>query len=139
MKRFLVTILMLVYLSSSVGDTVYRHYCLDRLVAWGVGQEKDGQNTCPYCNMAQTGNNGHCNKQVKGCCHDEYQQVKIEKDQKTVDEGFKLAKPDLPTVTHSPFTFSIVFVYSPALAYPTTHAPPTGKITLFIRNCVFRI
>lgn len=138
MKRFLLTILALVYLFSSVGATVYRHYCMDKLVAWGVGQERDGQDACPYCGMAKTGNTGHCNKQFNGCCHDEHRQVKIEKDQKAVDESVKLANPLLPVTT--PVPAALVFVQTHTVAYPVTHAPPqAGKTALFIRNCVFRI
>ena len=141
MKRILVTILALIYLFTSVGATIYRHYCMDRLVAWGVGQERHGQDTCPYCGMVKTGNADHCNNQSKGCCHDERQQVKIAKDQKTVDESIKLIKPFFPVSVHTsvaPSSFAII--QSPVIAYLATHAPPKkGKTALFIRNCVFRI
>lgn len=77
---------------------------------------------------------------MKGCCHDEHQQVKIEKDQKATDENVKLAKPFSPIIAIIPVAFSFVFVQTPVITYPATHAPPlAGKIALFIRNCVFRI
>ena len=140
MKRFLATILALIYLSFSVGANVYRHYCMDRLVAWGLGKEKNTPVGCPYCGMTQNSNTGHCNYQVNGCCHDEHQHVKIDKDQKAVDESFKLVKPVVAIAAYLPLAFVSASVQSPALAYPTTHAPPqTGKISLFVRNCVFRI
>lgn len=141
MKKFLLTILALVYLASSIGATVYRHYCMDKLVSWGVvGQEKEMQRDCSYCGMPRTGNAGHCSYQVRGCCHDEHQQVKIEKDQKIVEGSVKLVKPSSPIITHSQAGFSSVIVQTPVIAYPVTHAPPqTGKVALFIRNCVFRI
>ncbi|WP_143774323.1 HYC_CC_PP family protein [Niastella vici] len=140
MKRFLVAILALVYLVSSIGANTYRHYCMDRLVAWGLGHGKDKSNACPYCGMVKAGKGEHCINQVNGCCHDEHQQFKIGQDQKTVDAGFKLPKPILPVTAYSPFTLSAFFIHSPVLAYPTTHGPPsTGKVSLFVRNCVFRI
>lgn len=131
----------MVYLSSSVGVGIYRHYCMDRLVAWGLGDEKKKSDACPYCGMTQTGNTGHCNYQINGCCHDEHQQIKIEKDQKAFDESVKLIKPLFPVTTQTKDIFSSAFVQTLAIAHhPTTHAPPqTGKISLFVRNCVFRI
>ncbi|WP_407643619.1 HYC_CC_PP family protein [Chitinophaga japonensis] len=131
---------MVVYLSSSVGANVYRHYCMNRLVAWGVGDENSMSDACSYCGMGKTSPGEHCRKQASGCCHNEHQLIKIEKDQKKVDENVKLAKPYLLAITQFPVEFYNVFVPSAVTVYPTTHAPPaTGKVTLFIRNCVFRI
>lgn len=140
MKKFLLTILALIYLFSSVGTNVYRHYCMDKLVAWGVGQEKQVLDACPYCGMPKTGHTGHCNYQAKGCCHDEHQQVKNEKDQNLARGSIKLVKPSSPIISYAQAFFSFALVQTPAVAYPVIRAPlQTSKVPLFIRNCVFRI
>ena len=141
MKKILVAILAFVYLTTSVGATVYYHYCMDKLVAWGLGSGKTKAKACPYCGMVKTTADRHCGKQSKGCCHDDHKLVKSEKDQKTVDVGYKLERPFPLIATHSlPGEFSSIDVFSPVLEYPLTHAPPrTGKAPLFVRNCVFRI
>ena len=141
MKKVLVTILALVYLTTSIGATVHLHFCMDRLVALEFGSEKTKSKACPYCGMVKTAVDTHCGKQAKGCCHDEHRQVKAEKDQKTVDVGYKLERPFLLISVHSiPGEFSSIDVFSSVLEYPLTHAPPRASNTsLFVRNCVFRI
>ena len=140
MKKFLVFILAITYLTTSIGATVHFHYCMDKLVAWGLGQNKTKVNACPYCGMAITETDKHCGKQSKGCCHDEQKQVKIEKDQKTVDPGFNLAKPLSQIVDNPILALSAIIITSPILEYPTSHAPPYGRnVSLYLRNCVFRI
>lgn len=140
MKKFLIFILAFTYLTTSIGATVHLHYCMDKLVAWGLGQNKTKANACPYCGMAKTDTNKHCGKQSKGCCHDEQKQVKIQKDQKTVDPGFNLVKPFSQIADHSLLDVSAIFITSPILELPTSHAPPrSGNVSLFLRNCVFRI
>jgi hypothetical protein len=140
MKKFLVLILALTYLTTSIGATVHLHYCMDKLVAWGIGHSKTKANACTYCGMANPNTDKHCGKQSKGCCHDEQKQVKIEKDQKSVDPSFNLAKPFSQIADHSVIDISAIIITSPILEHSTSHAPPrTGNVSLFLRNCVFRI
>jgi hypothetical protein len=139
-KKLLAFILAITYLSTSIGATVHFHYCMDRLVAWGFGGEKTSPKSCPYCGMPKTDADKHCGKQAKGCCKDEQRQLKIEKDQKAQDAGFNLMKPIFQITEHSPIEFSIVSFGSPTLEYPVSHAPPRAEdVSLFLRNCVFRI
>ena len=140
MKKFLVFILAVNYLTSSIGATVHLHFCMDKLVAWGIGHTETKANACPYCGMAKSNTDKHCGKQSKGCCHDEQKQLKIEKDQKTVDPGFNLVKPLAQIDDHSTFDLSAIIIDSPILEYPTSHASPRAEnVSLFLRNCVFRI
>jgi hypothetical protein len=140
MKKFFVLILALTYLTTSIGATMHFHYCMDKLVEWGLGHTQTKVNACPYCGMDKTDADKHCGKQFKGCCHDEQKQVKIEKDQKTVDLVFHFAKPFLQNVDHSIFDLSTIAVTSPILDNPVSHSPPrTENISLFLRNSVFRI
>ena len=141
MKKVLVTILAVVYLTTSIGATVYLHFCMDKLVAWELGSQRTKSKACPYCGMIKTSTDRHCGKEAKGCCHDERKQVGTEKDQKTVDVGYKLERPFLLISTQSiPRELSPNDVFSSVLEYPLTHAPPgTCNTSLFVLNCVFRI
>jgi len=131
MKKFVVLILAFLYLSSSVGATVHFHFCMDKLVSWGLWHDKDDK--CGKCGMEKSRDKDN------GCCKDEHKQVKLESDHKgaptyLLSELVALALPapvfevpdiNLPTVTER---------------NPLTHAPPRScDIAVYIRNCVFLI
>lgn len=140
MKKFLVTILALIYLSTSVGATVYRHYCMDKLVAWGLGHEKTDKKSCPYCGMTKSSQDKHCIKESEGCCKDEQKIVKLENDQKISEASLQLSQIPAVVITPAYFDHSFEYVSSLTEEYPLTHAPPrTENVSLFVRNCVFRI
>lgn len=140
MKKFLVTILALVYLTASVGATVNMHYCMDKLVAWGLGQEKTGKKSCSYCGMAKTSQDKHCSKESKGCCKDEQKIVKLENDQKISDASFQFSQIPVEAITPVFSDYSFEYVSSLTEEYPLTHAPPrTQNVALFVLNCDFRI
>lgn len=140
MKKFLVTILALVYLTASVGATVNMHYCMDKLVAWGLGQEKPGKKSCPYCGMAKTSQDKHCGKESKGCCKDEQKIVKLENDQKISDASFQFSQVPFESISPVFSDYSFEYVSSLTEEYPLSHAPPrTQNVALFVLNCDFRI
>jgi len=140
MKKILVTILALVYLVASMGATVHLHYCMDKLVAWGLGNEKNGKKSCPYCGMAKTTKDKHCISQKDGCCKDEQKQVKIEKDQDATSFQYNFSKQFEVLSSYSLVSYFPTYIISPVLEFPTTHAPPfEEKVPVFVRNCVFRI
>jgi hypothetical protein len=129
MKKLIVTILALVYLGTSTGATVSMHYCMGKLVKWTLGHSQ--QNKCDNCGMEK--------KNAKGCCKDEYKQLKAEKDQKAAEsvQLMQLASIAIP----------IFFVEIPSVGFtslteenPFSHAPPrSNEVAAYIRNCVFRI
>lgn len=140
MKKFLVTILALVYLSSSIGATVYRHYCMDKLVAWGLGDEKKNKKSCPYCGMDKTSQDKHCVEESKGCCKDEQSVVKLQNDQKISEASFQFSQIPVEAITPSIFDDSFEYVSSITEDNPLSHAPPrTQNVSLFVLNCDFRI
>src|SRR5882724_8707940 len=101
MKKFLVTILALVYLTSSVGATLHLHYCMDKLVAWGLGHEKSDKKSCPNCRMSQSTTDKHCVKESKGCCKDTQKQVKLENDQKLTEVSNYFAQTSTKAIIHT--------------------------------------
>ena len=141
MKKFLATILAVIYLTSSMGATVHLHYCMDKLVAWGFGKEKTNKKACRYCGMPKAATTDkHCEKESKGCCKDEQKIVKLENDQKISDASFQCLQIPDEANTHAFSDYTFEYVYSLAEKFPVTNAPPqTGNVSLFVRNCVFRI
>ena len=139
MKKFTVAILAILYLGTSIGATVHLHYCMDKLVAWDLGDKEDNK-ACPYCGMAKTSTaDEHCGSDSKGCCKDEQKQVKIEKDQKATENNFDFSKASFQPITISPLDINVNYTAT-CLKYPVSNSPPrTSSILLFIRNCVFLI
>ncbi|MBN8718667.1 MAG: hypothetical protein J0H85_04425 [Sediminibacterium magnilacihabitans] len=140
MKKCLVTILAFIYLISAVGATVHLHYCMDKLVAWGFVSEKNNEKVCSYCGMAKSAADKHCVKESKGCCKDEQKIVKLENDQKVSDVAFQFTQIFSDAISHSFSDYAFEYASSLTEKFPVTHAPPrTQGVSLFVRNCVFRI
>lgn len=140
MKKFLVAILAFLYLGTSVGATVHMHYCMDKLVAWGLGKEKNKKQSCTYCGMSKSTSDKHCGKESKGCCKDEQKQVKLDNDQKISEATIYIAQLLVETVTSAFSNYSFEYVSSLTEKFPVVNAPPRAwNVSLFVRNCVFRI
>ncbi len=90
MKKVLVSILAIIYLSTSMGATVHLHYCMGRLVSWGLA-DRSGEN-CDFCGMQKMGPSGQCGVGMKDCCHEESRQIRNDKDQKTGQEFCQVMK-----------------------------------------------
>jgi hypothetical protein len=131
MKKFLVGILAVFYLTSAMGATVHLHYCMDKLVGWSLWYSGD---KCSKCGMKKT------QSSKKGCCHDEYKVLKAQKDQKLSGNFVELTKnvKALAPVSILPYSSSL-----PAWIVqeqPRANAPPRSCLSsLHILNCIFRI
>jgi hypothetical protein len=127
MKKIIVSILAIFYLSFSVGATVHVHYCMDRLVNWSLLNTEGDK--CGKCGMEKDG----------GCCKDEDKFVKNSIDQNIASSAVQFSQilsVDAPTNFITPENYSS----SQIEEYTNCHAPPllsTGEI--YLRNCVFRI
>ena len=133
MKKLIVVILAFLYLATSTGATIHLHYCMGKLVEWGLNHDSKKKDKCNSCGM-----NNSADK--KGCCKDEQKHIQIEKDQKTAafqcDFNKQFEAPALYSVVESTASYCI----SPVLEYTTTHAPPfKEKAPAFIHYRVFRI
>ncbi|MES2374493.1 MAG: hypothetical protein V4557_18090 [Bacteroidota bacterium] len=128
MKKLLVTILAVVYITVSSGATINMHYCMGKLMTVDMKQEEKG--TCGSCGMEKVGH--------KGCCKDEQKKLQIEKDQKISESTFQFLS--VVSEISVPYYFSYSDHSSLSISYPVSHAPPgVGTIPIFIRNCNFRI
>lgn len=138
MKKVLAGIFAIFYLSTSMGATIHLHYCMGRLVAWGLldNNNKD----CVSCGMPKQPSEDGCMVAMKGCCHDEQKQIKTDKDQK-LDQGslgFAKTIPSVAIISYN--TWTDPFVLSPVRALPLIKGPPLiSDIPTFLRNCNFRI
>ena len=129
MKKFLATILALIYLGTSMGATVHLHYCMGKLMSWSLSDKKDGK--CGTCGMQKSGH--------KGCCKDEHKQIKFDKDQKITESAFQFLSTSLDAVAIST-DLSLIYFSLVIIESPTAHAPPRlGAVPIFVLNRNFRI
>lgn len=132
MKRALAIILAVFYLGISTGATIHMHYCMGKLVDWGLWHSKSEQ--CSNCGMSTA------STQANHCCTDEHQFVKLEKDQQA---GEILLQPaPLAVVALPPAPVNIAHILLSTLPEwrPVNHAPPPSPHkAIYLLNCVFRI
>jgi len=128
MKKFLLTILAFVYITSSTGASFHMHYCMGKLADFGL--IKNTSKTCSKCGMEETG---------KGCCRHEVKFVKNNSDQKAPETTIQFLQL-ISTVPH-PFITALSNNF-PAVTLVNLinqKLPPDSGIACYIRNCVFRI
>lgn len=123
MKKFLVTILALVYLTSTVGATLRLDCCLENLVTLGLDAHL----------LHDT-----CSKENKDC-NNEHKQAKPGYAQKHTNHPLRVAK-SLPATLPAFPAYSLYAAVALPEAYPVNHAPPQqAACPLFILHCVHRI
>lgn len=123
MKKLLVTILALAYLTSTIGATVRLDCCLDKLISVTLGsttqedlwsEEKD--------------------------CKDDHKQLRLGHEQKRNDAKIRVAKFVTSSINPRIPEYSFHAVSTLTETYPVNNAPPQqAKIPLFILHCVHRI
>ena len=132
MKKLVVAILAILYLSTSTGATLHMHYCMDKLADWGLGQEDTKK--CSRCGMEKG------MKEDNGCCRDEHKFLKNETDQKTTQLIFQTIQLIAIALPSSFIEFSAENIPSVTEENPVGHAPPrSAGVAVYIRNCVFLI
>ncbi|MEO8583115.1 MAG: hypothetical protein ABI415_04915 [Flavitalea sp.] len=129
MKKFLTSILAVLYIVTSSGATVHMHYCMGKLADLGLRESKS--KNCPKCGME---------KSDKGCCKDEHKFLKD-------DSAQKLAENNLQMLLLSSVAIPASFTELPATDIPSvpeenpvSHAPPrTHGIAIYIFKRSFLI
>lgn len=138
MKKILIGILAFLYLSTSVGATIHFHYCMGKLVAWGLTD--NGSEDCTLCGMPKQHAREGCVIAMKGCCHDEQKQIKNEKDQKPSQVFPALVQPSPAVVILLHNIWQDKFINSDIAGQPPINGPPVSyTVPFFLRNCNFRI
>ena len=130
MKKFLVSILAIFYLGTSVGATVNLHYCMGKLVNWDLSIKET--HTCGKCGMEKV------KTKKNGCCEDKYHVLQVEKDQKGENRYQSEAPVGIAVITTFP-SFIIPVPATISEEYPVSNAPPRTGVPIYIRICIFRI
>ncbi len=128
MKKVLIVILALLYISTSSGAVVHLHYCMGNLAGWGFGDDKSAN--CGGCGMEKKDN---------GCCKDDHEFLKNDSDQRASEtvQMIQLVAVGLPV--------SVIEISSPdflsvTIENPVGHDPPRASgVAEHILNCVFLI
>ena len=132
MRKFFISILALVYITSSIGATIHLHYCMGKLANWDIGQNIS--KTCAKCGMKKTDNENN------GCCKDEKKFVKIITDQKIDETAFQLMHSFSVLLPINSIELPSINFTSVIIANNFGHASlPDDSVAVYIRNCVFLI
>ena len=132
MKKLLVAILALLYISTSTGAAFHMHYCMGKFVDWGLGQ--NNAKNCSNCGMEEA------DQKNKGCCKDENKFLKNDTDQKITESAFQFIQ--LTAVSLPPSFIAIASSVFPSKTEdnPINHSPLRScGVAVYIRNCVFLI
>ena len=86
MKKFVTTILAVIYLSTSMGATVYLHYCMGKLFSWSLA-DTDSKN-CGQCGMPKGSVNIHCLSFKDGCCKEKQAHLRSGKSSKSPENPY---------------------------------------------------
>jgi len=138
MKKLLTTILAFIYLSTSMGATVHLLYCMGKLASWGLIDHESKH--CAKCGMLKKTTTAHGIDAGMNCCKDEHKQIKTDNDQKlSLSESYSY-NVLAPYVSMSESSLQDLRLFSVAIEYPNTHAPPlSGNLPLFIVYRNFRL
>jgi hypothetical protein len=124
MKKFLATILAIIYLVTSTGAAVHMHYCMGKIYSVDFVKKDD----CSKCGM----------KATNGCCRDEFKILKV-KDHKLIPSEVNFA-PSFAVLNNDHYTVKPVFFSDANLTSLNNNSPPDPPGTsICILNCVFRL
>ncbi len=132
MKKFITSILAVLYLVISSGAVLHTHYCMGELVKVDLLQSQAKQ--CDNCGMEKTVS------EKSGCCKDQHKLIKLDKDQKANDASVQLSKLLAQVIPVSYSDNYLIPFFSLTEENPTSNSPPLHSGTaIYKRNCVFRI
>jgi hypothetical protein len=135
MKKFLTTILAVLYLATSLGATIHLHYCMGKIVSWGFLNHES--RNCAYCGMPKmTGKEGQFSK--KNCCKDDQKEIKTGGDQQWAQSEFEFPQYATNPLPSEDF-FYLVSLNVFTGSRPATHSPPFLKRPAFLLHRNFRI
>jgi len=129
-KRFLVSILAILYMATASGAVVHIHYCMGVLV--GADLDLKDEHTCGKCGMAK--------KMRGGCCKDEYKVLKTDQSSQAAKVIFTVSPA--PGITPKS-TFYLIEspIYERAHTINFANAPPPlwRSCPIYIQFRNFRI
>lgn len=131
MRKLTIFILALFYITTTTGATMHLHYCMGRLVNWGLWQKDSG--VCGKCGMEKN------SSEENGCCKDEQKQVKLDNDH-NASAGYKHLQTTPIATGHNFPEASLSVNDNISKKIPLSHAPlRCCSIADYILYCIFRI
>lgn len=131
MKRALIAIFALLYITTSMGATVHMHYCMGKMLDWSLGHNESTE--CGNCGMKKT-------KKNNSCCKDEQTYIKNHTDQKVGETFFQVPEITSIEIPHSSLEITFPCFITMKGQHANNNAPPLNNSTaIYIRNCVFLI
>lgn len=129
MKKFFITLLMLLYLIPAIGVNVSAHYCGGELAS--VSHNFSEKKKC-MCNPK---------KMKKGCCEDKQQTFKIDDTQQKAELLSQKCNGSFyfPVAIPAIFQIPTVFKSIDRVNYASFHPPNLFKRSIYLLNSVFRI
>ena len=132
MKKLLIIIIAMLYISTSTGAVIHMHYCMGKLSDWGLWHNEADK--CSECGMEKNSN------QDNNCCKDEHKYIKNTADQ-------KVSETNLQFIQLFSIALHVSYIDTPFEEFstvteenPRTNAPPLlSNVSVYIRNCTFRI
>ena len=132
MKKFITSILAVLYLASSSGATIHMHYCMGKLADWGLSDSKS--KTCPKCGMKKT------EKSDNGCCKDEHKFLKDDSAQKLTENNLQMLQLFSVAIPASFTELPSLDIQSITEENPINHDPPrTHGVAIYIFKRSFLI
>lgn len=132
MKKVIVTILSVLYLTSTTGASLHLHFCMGKLADWNLVNKES--KTCSKCGMDKS------DEKLNGCCKDENKFFKNISDQKISETGFQFIKLLAAAFPVTFFEIPVDGFSSVKEKNPFSHAPPrSNDVAVYIRNCIFLI
>ena len=128
-KKISAIFFLMLYAATSIGATVYTHYCMNAHVGTSLWHSENEK--CGKCGMTE--------KQGKGCCKDEQKLVKLNSDHNLSVTPADLNAITIPAIVPPVFNFTEVLFISLASPVPGSHAPPDIGTSRNIMYCVVRI
>ncbi len=132
MKRVLLIIFAVFYLSVANGATVYFYYCMGELVH--IGMSDQDKSACGTCGMPQ--------KQDKKepCCKKDSKELKVDISQKAPQTSFQFQPVPILLFGHIPAELSHISTPVTLDKATLSNAPPGWQqVPVFVRNCTYRI
>ena len=138
MKKVLTALLAIIYLTTTMGATLYFHYCMGTLVSWGLTNHAG--NTCQFCGMQMKKPSGEPLLGKNNCCHEECKQVRNDIDQKSGREFLQVTKVVFAAAGFQRSGRAYTPDHSRFLLRHSSHGPPlAASVPVYLRICDFRI
>lgn len=132
MKRVLLIILAVFYLSVANGATVYFYYCMGELVHIGMNDQE--KSACGTCGMPQK------HEKKEPCCKKDSKEIKVDISQKAPQASFQFQPLHVILFSHVKAEQGLIIIPAKLDKAALSNAPPgEQQVPVFIRNCTYRI